>query len=111
MAGGRGRKKYRVMMEGEEVAHFPRLTDAVEAVDYELARMGETEAESASEDAEWRQAPVPQSVARTLSDLRPPRNAENFGDALALLVYDQGTQGWQTKERGGGWPEKWKGTA
>ncbi len=47
-------KKWDVTLDGESQARFSRLEEAVEAVDYELARMGSRVCSSALPNASWR---------------------------------------------------------
>ncbi len=51
---GRG-KRWEVLLEGRTKGRFSTLAAAVEAVDYEIARMGTTTAQSALPQASWRQ--------------------------------------------------------
>jgi ATP-dependent helicase IRC3 len=101
-------KKYRVLMDGKEAAFFSRITEAVEAVDYEIEMMGEIEASTAREGAPWRLEPVPGPLLQTLASLKPPRHAESIGDALGHLAYDEHNgKRQQTAGRGSGWPALW----
>ncbi len=87
LARGRGASRYQVRLAGKEVATFARLEEAVEAVDYEVARMGPKVAASARPSAPWRRDPVPPALAERLAALRPPRRASRLGDALAHLAF------------------------
>lgn len=56
-AASRG-KRWVVSVDEAERARFSRIEDAVESVDYEVARMGEFTLASASADAPWRHRPA-----------------------------------------------------
>jgi superfamily II DNA or RNA helicase len=86
-SSSRGRARYEVTLDDEEVASFGRIEEAVEAVDFEVAQMGAHAAVSARSDADWRARPVPDALARRLRELRTPRRAESLGDAVRYLVY------------------------
>lgn len=115
-------KRYSVKLDNVEVATFTKVIDAVEAVDYEINRMGSIQRISARDDADWRLADVPESVQQQLGTFRPPRRAENLGDALGYLLYAQhnpAVMGLLNEEetskieralnpRGRGWPSPWK---
>jgi ATP-dependent helicase IRC3 len=85
--GRLARNRYRVLQGDREMASFSRVAEAVEAVDYEIERMGAHAAASAHEDAAWRQGAVPLGMADRLARLRPPRVAENVGQALQHLAF------------------------
>lgn len=85
-SGGSG-KKYRVMHDDRLVARFSRIEEAVEAVDYEIARMGARVLASARGTAGWRFDPVPPELRAQLSGLRTSRIAGNRGEALQLLAW------------------------
>src|SRR4029079_12712466 len=55
---GRG-KCGEVVMDGKPMERFSRLEAAVEAVDFELERMGRGAVASATAEAAWRRAPAP----------------------------------------------------
>ncbi len=85
--GGSG-KRWRVRLDGKEVARFSRLEDAVQAVDYEVRRMGRVAAASALASASWRKAPPPPDLA----ERRPPMPrlfARRWGEAQRLLCFRQ----------------------
>lgn len=66
--GARG-KRWEVSLDGEPMARFSRIEEAVEAVDYEVSRMGGAARASALAGAAWRSAPPPEGAkARTLSE-------------------------------------------
>ncbi len=84
-AGGRaGSRRWRVTVDGREVARFSRLEDAVEAVDFEVARRGRAALDSAGPGAAWRRAPVPADLARQLQALLPHHHPADLGDAWRL---------------------------
>ena len=64
---GRG-KVWEAVMDDRPMARFGRIEEAVDAVDFEIERMGQAAALSAKHDASWRRA-----VGR--------------GDALRLAVW------------------------
>lgn len=118
------RKRYAVLIDEVEVATFTKIIDAVEAVDYEINKMGKIQRLTARDDADWRLADAPEVVQQQLQSFRPPRRAENLSDALGYLLYakhnpavmginpsiaqntiDQSLQS-TTKSRG--WPSPWK---
>lgn len=80
-------KKYHVFIDDKEVAKFSKITDAIEAVDYELEQMGPIEAQTANDKAEWRFGSVPGTIQQALAELKPPRTAKNIGDALGYLSF------------------------
>jgi len=83
LARGRRRgDRYHVLVGGKKVAHFSRLEEAVEAVDYEVGRLGRRALASARPDAAWRRGAVPAALAKSL-----PRPARDHGEALALACF------------------------
>ena len=116
------RKRYAVHIDEVEVATFTKIIDAVEAVDYEINRMGRIQRLSARDDADWRLADAPEMIQQQLNTFRPPRQAENLGDALGYLLYakhnpavmciDQTSNIERSLQaRGRGWPSPWKADA
>lgn len=86
--GGRaGARRWRVTVDGKEVARFSRMEEAVEAVDFEIQQKGREAAESARESAAWRREPVPEALAAKLAALKPPRTARTRGEATRLLAW------------------------
>jgi hypothetical protein len=62
-------KRWEVSLDGEPMARFSRIEEAVEAVDYEVSLMGKLAQASAQDGAAWRNAPAPHGAkARTLAD-------------------------------------------
>jgi ATP-dependent helicase IRC3 len=53
---GRG-KVWEVILDGKSMDRFSQMEEAVQAVDYEIGRMGRATAASALESAAWRQTP------------------------------------------------------
>lgn len=81
LRGARG-KRWEVSLDGEVMGRFSRVEEAVEAVDYEVQRMGRAAAASALAGAAWRSAPAPEGAkARTLEE------------ALRLGVFDRLVRG------------------
>lgn len=81
---GRGRR-WRVTLEGEEQARFSTPEEAVEAVDYEVGRLGPKVSQSALAGASWRRERTPPALLSELAERapgRPPR--EVWGEALVL---------------------------
>lgn len=83
----KGARRWRVTLDGKEMARYSRLEDAVEAVDYEVGQKGRAVAASARPSAPWRSSPVPPALASRLATLTPARSATTWGDALRQLVY------------------------
>ena len=55
-------KRWHVTVDGKAVAKFSHLEEAVEAVDYEVSKMGRTTWQSAHPGAAWRHAPAPAAL-------------------------------------------------
>jgi len=72
-------KAWQVTLDGKERERFSTLEAAVEAVDYEIGRMGRAAAASAFENASWRAAAPPRELAGN--------GAKNWGDALRLAAW------------------------
>jgi len=63
-------KRWEVSLDGEAMARFTRIEEAVEAVDYEVYQMGPVARSSALAGAGWRNAPAPANAkARTLAEV------------------------------------------
>jgi hypothetical protein len=86
--GGRG-KRWEVTLDGEVMARFSRIEEAVEAVDYEVASLGRAAAVSALAGASWRSAPPDAAVPR---DVRYPA-PRTVAEALRLAVFLRLAQG------------------
>ncbi len=118
------RKRYAVHIDDVEVATFTKIIDAVEAVDYEINKMGKVQRLTARDDADWRLADAPEVVQQQLQSFRPPRRAENLSDALGYLLYAKHNpavmginpsvaqnsieQSLQSTTKNRGWPSPWK---
>jgi len=102
-------KQYKVIFNSKEVALFSKIIPAVEAVDYEIEKLGESETNSAHAESAWRQMQTPPSLQETLANLRPPRTAKNLADALGHLVYAEQHPPRAKKHPGKqGWPKRYK---
>lgn len=82
---GRG-KIWEITLDGKVMDRFATLEQAVEAVDYEIDRMGRLTAASARADAHWRYEPPPASLRLRL---RAPDKATSYAEALRLAVWEQ----------------------
>lgn len=76
-------KRWRVTLDGRELAQFSRLEEALEAVDYELHERGRKCASSALPEAGWRSEPAPPWLRERLALTPEPANL-SYGDALRL---------------------------
>ncbi|HVX95916.1 MAG TPA: DEAD/DEAH box helicase [Polyangia bacterium] len=76
-------KCWEVVMDGRPMERFSRLEAAVEAVDFELERMGRGAVLSAAPEAAWRKAAAPAADAQAV-----PR-ATNLAEALRLAVWNR----------------------
>ena len=79
---GRG-KCWEVVMDGRPMERFSRLEAAVEAVDFELERMGRAAVLSAAAEAAWRKAAPP------IGDDASRAGATNLDQALRLGVWNR----------------------
>jgi ATP-dependent helicase IRC3 len=82
--GARG-KAWEVARDGGAIERFSTLEQAVEAVDYEIDRMGRAASASARDIAPWRSRPAP---AELVARLRSSSGAATHADALRLLVWE-----------------------
>src|SRR5690606_16891613 len=80
-------KRWQVTLNGQALARFSHLEEAVEAVDYEVAQRGRDAARSALPSAAWRAAPPPPALLEALARRSPPLTATTHAAALALLAY------------------------
>lgn len=80
-------KRWQVTLNGQALARFSHLEEAVEAVDYEVAQRGRDAARSALPSAAWRAAPPPPALLEALARRSPPLTARTHAEALALLAY------------------------
>jgi len=83
--GARG-KKWEVSVDGKVVDRFSRMEDAVQAVDYEIERLGRASAASARKEAAWRRAPAPEAM---LEGLRAKPRPQHLGEALQLAAWER----------------------
>ncbi|MGE0707739.1 MAG: DEAD/DEAH box helicase [Planctomycetota bacterium] len=87
---GRGRR-WQVSLDGREQARFGEMSEAVEAVDYELERRGPRVAASALPGAAWRARPAPPGLVEELARAAPRHaRARAWGEVLGLLEYATG---------------------
>lgn len=86
---GRGKDKWHVLIGGQKVAGFSKVAQAVEATDFEVQRMGRVAMVTALPEAEWRQEAVPPELVDRLADLRRPRRAASWAEALRLLGFER----------------------
>lgn len=77
-------KAWEVLLDGKAMDRFSRLEEAVEAVDYEIRRMGRFAAESAMDAAPWRARPAPEPLVRAL---RAEPSPKTHADALRLEAW------------------------
>ena len=84
--GGRG-KRWQVQVDGRERGRFSRLTDAVEATEYEVAKMGPNAHASGLPNAPWRQVAVGHELAEMARKARHGRPVDTIAEALAALTY------------------------
>ena len=79
--------RWQVWWDGRKVAAFSKVEQAVEAVDYEVAKKGRTWQRAAHEQATWREQPVPADLRDRLLRLRTPGDARCWGQALQLISF------------------------
>ncbi len=79
-------KRWEVSLDGKAMDRFSVLEDAVQAVDYEIARKNRSSGASALASAAWRRAPPPEELLERLGAGRRPRD---LADALRLVVWDR----------------------
>ncbi len=82
-----GKDRYQVYLDQAPKARFSTLEAAVEAVDYEIQRLGPRAASAALDDAPWRLAPPSPAQIAALAALRPPRQARTAGQAVGTLAF------------------------
>jgi len=82
-----GRASYKILVDDKEVASFGKITEAVEAVDWEVRQRGHKFVASALDDADWRLARPDASMIQALLELKPPRTAQTVGQALHYLAH------------------------
>lgn len=76
-------KCWEVVMDGRPMERFSRLEAAVEAVDFELERMGRGAVLSAAPEAAWRRAAPP------VGEVAPEARPINLAEALRLAVWSR----------------------
>ena len=86
---GRGAKKWHVVIDGREIAQFGRVSDAVEATDFEIHRMGRVAMVTAQADAAWRSEAVPAALADAVASLRRPAPPQTWGEAVRALGFER----------------------
>jgi ATP-dependent helicase IRC3 len=84
--GARG-KRWQVSVDGDEVARFSRVEEAVEAVDFEVEQMGQGARDSALPTAEWRHAAAAGELAEMAKQARRGRPVATLAEAIAALAY------------------------
>ena len=82
LAAARG-KRWQVSLDGKVMDRFSSIEAAVEAVDYEIGRMGPAALRSAREEAPWRHA----RVSQTLHGTSPEGERMLRAEALRLAVW------------------------
>ena len=80
-------KRWHVEMDGKQVARFSHVEQAVEAVDYEVSRMGRKTWESAQPSALWRHKPANSALMGQLK--KPPPGRLRTIDAWRELARHQ----------------------
>jgi superfamily II DNA or RNA helicase len=80
---GRG-KVWEVLLDGLIKGRFSTVEEAVQAVDYEVERLGRGALHSAHEEAPWRRRAIPPELIPRLPEQRPA--AIGHGDALRLAL-------------------------
>ena len=86
LAASRG-KRWSVAIDGTEQARFSRIEEAVDSVDYEVARMGRGTLASASVEAEWRHRPASPALLALLP--QPPERALSVIEVWRTLAHAQ----------------------
>jgi hypothetical protein len=81
-------KLWEVARDGAAVDRFSTLEQAVEAVDYEIDRLGRAASASARDEAPWRTRPAPPDL---VARLRKSYGAATHADVLRLLVWESVT--------------------
>lgn len=80
--GPRG-KRWHVSMDGKEVERFSTVEEAVQAVDYEVNRLGRAAEASARAKAQWRTAPPPEGA------MKAGRPVATMEEAMRLEVWNR----------------------
>ena len=84
-----GKRRYRIMLDGEEVGRSALIEHAVEAADYEVGCMGHIAMDTASMYAEWRQMAPPPELLASLKSYPLPRLPETLEDVFRVLTFYQ----------------------
>ena len=105
-SGRPGKRRYQVYADADEVAHFAKVEQAVEAVDYEVGERGPAAAESALPEAAWRGLPVSEAQQARLAALQPPGRARTKCDAVQQLAYAKYARRHRRAARRGGSPRR-----
>jgi len=91
--GARGRR-WEVSLDGRAVERFSAIEEAVQAVDFEVHRMGRAAEASARAEAAWRRAAAPRARAEAVAGVRRGgRAATALGDVVALEAWVKVTSG------------------
>jgi superfamily II DNA or RNA helicase len=88
VARGQRGKRWEVSMDGKRVERFSAIEEAVEAVDYEVAKLGPGASASALASAGWRRGPAPEDSPSWRGRL--PKNHE---EALRLAAFRRVVEG------------------
>jgi hypothetical protein len=84
--GSRG-KVWEVSLDGMPRERFSSIEEAVQAVDYEVDRMGRAAHASALVSASWRRRLAPRELAEPFTSRRPP--VVFLGDVLRLMAWQR----------------------
>jgi hypothetical protein len=84
--GSRG-KAWEVSLDGMPRERFSTIEEAVQAVDYEVERMGRAAYASALVSASWRRRLAPPEMAQPFTSRRPP--VVFLGDVLRLTAWQR----------------------
>lgn len=91
--GARGRR-WEVSLDGRAVERFSAIEEAVQAVDFEVHRMGRAAEASARAEAAWRRSAAPRARAEAVVGVRRGgRAATALGDVVALEAWVKVTSG------------------
>jgi len=89
LRGARGRR-WEVTLDGRSMERFSTVEEAVQAVDYEVARRGRAVAASARAAAAWRRVGVEAARAAAVATVRPgARPAFTLGPVVALETWQR----------------------
>jgi len=82
-----GKQKYKILLDGTEVAHESLIERAVEAADYEVGRMGGWAVETASMYASWRQSPPQAELIDSLRQYPLPVPPKTLEEVFRTFTY------------------------